>query len=188
MLHEYLQGAQWWPTQEQDKAIFEVSRQHQSKDVIVLQLEEMFDLDCIDPEGCELLSAKDIVVELLKEAESSMSDHTPKPDNRQLRAVGMHLDMLGFNRFLRSGTNKFKIRKKHQLYSGMLAVEGPKIEAYCIANVTRSYAKRKQDRQGAKSSFQCLRDVRKWLKSGDVSRLEGVWKDMLFLGPILGGK
>ena len=188
ILREYLQGAQWWPTQEQDKAIFEVSRQHQSKDGIVLQLEEMFDLDCIDPEGCELLSAKDIVLKLLEEAKNPMSYETLKPDNRELRAVGMHLDMLGFNRFPRSGINKFKIRKKQQLYSGMLTVEGPKIEAYCIANVTRSLAKRKQYRQGAKNSVQCLRDVRKWLKSEDVSRLGSVWNDMLCLGPILGGK
>ena len=184
--HEYLQGAQWWPTQEQDKAIFEVSRQHQSKDVIVLQLEEMFDLDCMDPEGCELLSAKDIVVELLNEAENRTPYNNPKPDNRQLRAVGMHLDMLGFNQFSRGGTNNFKIRKKQQLYSGMLPVEGSKIEAYCIANVTRFLAKRKQDRQSTKNSVQCLRDVRKWLKSENVGQLESVWNDMLCLGPGLG--
>jgi hypothetical protein len=181
--HEYLQGAQWWPTQEQDKAIFEVSRQHQSKDYIVLQLEEMFDLDCIDPEDCELLSAKDIVLELLEEAENDRSYNNPKPDNKQLRAVSNHLAMLGFNRFSRGGTNKFKIRKKHKLYPWMLAVEGPKIEAYCVINVNRSNATRKQDQRSAEYNVQCLQDVRKSLKSGDVSGLELVWKKMQGLGP-----
>ena len=95
----------------------------------------------------------------------------------------MHLDMLGFNRFQRGGINKFKIRKKHKLYPWMLAVEGPKIEAYCILNVNRSNATRKQDQRSAENNVQCLRDVRKSLKSGDVSGLELVWKKMQGLGP-----
>jgi len=181
--HEYLQGAQWWPTHEQDKEIFEVSRQHQSKDLIVLQLEEMFYLEYIDPEGCELFSAKDIVLELLGEAENRRSYNNPKPDNKQLRAVSNHLAMLGFNRFQRSGINKFKIRKKHKLYPWMLAVEGPKIEAYCVINVNRSNATRTQDEWRNERNVECLRDVRKWLKSGDVGRLDDVWKKMQGLGP-----
>ena len=65
----------------------------------------------------------------------------------------------------------------------MLAVEGRKIEAYCVLNVNRSKATRTQDEWGDEKNVQCLRDVRKWLKSGDVGRLDDVWKKMQGLGP-----
>jgi hypothetical protein len=187
VFHDYLEGEQWWPDDELDRAMAAITERHQSKDSVILDLEDEFDLTIIDPEDGELFSSKGLAEELFKDP---YLPSPPKIDNRTLRVIGRHLDKLGFQRHSRQGRDKFRLYRKEKLYPGMLATEGPKIERYCQEEIQGLIAKRNDRGTSGSSNWRPvlrtainqLRRVRVLIESGDIEQLRGPWKDARYLG------
>jgi len=187
VFHDYLQGEQWWPDDELDRAMAAITERHQSKDSVILDLEDKFDRMTIDPADGELFSSKELGQELLKD---DYPISRPKIDNRTLRVIGRHLDKLGFQRHCRQGLDKFRLYRKEKLYPGMLATEGPKIERYCEETIQDLIAKRNDRgtrgssnwRPVLRTAINQLRRVRVLIESGDAEQLQEPWKDARYLG------
>jgi hypothetical protein len=187
IFHYYKAGEQWWPSSELDRAMAAITERHQSKDSVILDLEDEFDLTIIDPKDRELFSSKDLAEELLKK---DYPISPPKIDNRTLRVIGRHLDKLEFERHSRQGRDKFRLYRKEKLYPRMLATEGPKIERYYEETIQDLIAKRNDRGTSGRSNWRPvlrtainqLRRLRMLIESGDAEQLQEPWKDARYLG------